>query len=422
MYVPKKTVRKRVLQDSTTPYHTDVIPDLPRPPLVTKTAWSFDPWNMTQYTESESHPWHSKPREKGDLGGPFLTRKIEQHSPIPATYDLRRPMGGAEHTRSNVFVLPRTPLKAGVFSTGGDHSVFTTRYDSSDSQLRAFGTQAIARCSPVSPLASAATSLGELMREGLPSVVGLQAAKKPGAKGAAGEYLNWQFGIAPVISDFKDLAKSIQHQDKLLRQLRRDSGKLVRRRYKFDIAPELVSQTETPGATAYVGASNLWYSVPQGKGTLVREVKKTTRRWFEGAFTYHLADAEGFSKVARWAQEAERLYGLTPDVADVWNLLPWSWLSDWALNTGDVLQNVSSASQFGLVMPYGYMMETTIVEYSYTLSGLTIPWAPKTVKLRYTDTVKKRIQASPFGFGVTWDGLSVSQATILAALGITRLR
>jgi hypothetical protein len=261
------------------------------------------------------------------------------------------------------------------------------------------------------------------MNEGLPTVIGLQAAKKPGAKSASGEYLNYEFGIAPIISDFKSLGSSFLQQEKILGQLARDSGKQVRRRFEFNIQPDqIVSSTETPNSQVFTNASNAWYSPAQGTGTLVRVVKKNTRRWFEGAFTYHLAESEGINKIVRRAQEAERLYGLSPDLADAWNLLPWSWLSDWALNTGDVIQNFVSASQFGLVMPYGYMMEETIVEYQYTLKGLSIPWAPSEVSLRYSDTIKKRVQASPFGFGVTWDGLNTFQKTILAALGISRLR
>jgi len=42
--------------------------------------------------------------------------------------------------------------------------------------------------------------------------------------------------------------------------------------------------------------------------------------------------------------------------------------------------------------------------------------APVTVRT----TVKKRIKANPFGFGISWDGLSTTQQAIAAALGITR--
>jgi hypothetical protein len=37
-------------------------------------------------------------------------------------------------------------------------------------------------------------------------------------------------------------------------------------------------------------------------------------------------------------------------------------------------------------------------------------------------TVKQRLPATPFGFGLTFDGLSTKQKAILTALGITRVR
>jgi hypothetical protein len=75
------------------------------------------------------------------------------------------------------------------------------------------------------------------------------------------------------------------------------------------------------------------------------------------------------------------------------------------------------------------MMETTTVTDTFTASGpyssvgmagLSQPYpyvAPVTLRV----TTKKRVAASPFGFGLTWDSLSSVQKAIVAALGITRV-
>jgi hypothetical protein len=69
------------------------------------------------------------------------------------------------------------------------------------------------------------------------------------------------------------------------------------------------------------------------------------------------------------------------------------------------------------------MMEHSIKTDIYTFFGksgiygrpdLTVP------PLRLVTETKKRVPASPFGFGITWDGLSPLQVSILGALGITR--
>jgi len=74
------------------------------------------------------------------------------------------------------------------------------------------------------------------------------------------------------------------------------------------------------------------------------------------------------------------------------------------------------------------MMEHSIEKVSYSLSktsgwtgpnGTVYPGVTPSDVTFVTET-KKRIRANPFGFGVSWDGLSPFQASIAAALGITR--
>jgi hypothetical protein len=122
----------------------------------------------------------------------------------------------------------------------------------------------------------------------------------------------------------------------------------------------------------------------------------------------------------RFARKADLLFGttLTPEV--LWNIGPWSWAVDWFANTGDVISNLSSVAKYGLVMPYGYMMETTIVKDTYTLRENPLKQAITIRPLTFVTITKKRVRAHPFGFGVTWEGLSPLQLAILAALGISR--
>jgi hypothetical protein len=119
----------------------------------------------------------------------------------------------------------------------------------------------------------------------------------------------------------------------------------------------------------------------------------------------------------------DKLFGsaLTPDL--MWELTPWTWAIDWFSNAGDVLNNVTAFKLAGLVMRYGYIMEESIENRTYEMpstgySSLTGTLPPSS----YTKIVKRRRDANPFGFGLTWEGLSPTQLAITAALGITRLR
>jgi hypothetical protein len=123
----------------------------------------------------------------------------------------------------------------------------------------------------------------------------------------------------------------------------------------------------------------------------------------------------------RDALRAKKLLGIIPTPSTLWNLAPWSWATDWFLNTGDVISNLTDWATDGLVMRYGYMMEHTIVRDTYTLTkpGLSSPGVRVQPLTLVTET-KMRRKANPFGFGLTWSGLSPRQTAIAVALGLTR--
>jgi hypothetical protein len=217
------------------------------------------------------------------------------------------------------------------------------------------------------------------------------------------------------------LGNAFIHADKVLAQYERDAGRVVRRRYRFPTKTSISESVVATGQVAQLLFDNATLrDGTSGKLTRIRETEY--RQWFSGAFTYYLPIGyESRNALARVAAEASTLLGLslTPDV--LWELTPWSWAVDWFSNAGDVIHNISRFADHGLVMRYGYMMEHSICKDTYILerSGLAgnVPVAPLTL---VTET-KQRRPANPFGFGLTWEGLSSFQAAILAALGITRL-
>jgi Pyruvate/2-oxoacid:ferredoxin oxidoreductase gamma subunit len=207
-------------------------------------------------------------------------------------------------------------------------------------------------------------------------------------------------------------------------QYERDRGRLVRRRYQFDTEKSETTQILSLNKSADMLAP---ISGVGGFGTSktgVWSLKTTTTidRWFSGAFVYGSPIRDTYvSESLDLAEKADRLLGLslTPDV--LWNLTPWSWATDWALNTGDILAYASDVASQGLVMRYGYIMEHSIREYEYQLTGAVRRGRDLgTLNAVLTTEVKQRRGANPFGFGLTWDGLTTAQASILAALGISR--
>jgi len=244
---------------------------------------------------------------------------------------------------------------------------------------------------------------------------GLKTMKdaKAASKGAADDYLNFQFGLIPTTSDVVSFAVAADSFNRLVRQYERDAGKVVRRRWSFEpITSEEV--TVTTGMPYMDPMSGVFFPA---NGTIVRTRNKSVRRWFSGAFTYHLpAGYSSRNKLISFESQIQQLLGIQPTPETLWNLAPWSWAVDWFSSAGDVVSNISDWATDGLVMRYGYIMEHSMSVDTYTHSSNGV--SPVTVGRE----VKRRRRANPFGFGLTWNGLSPRQLAIAAALGITRIK
>jgi hypothetical protein len=269
-----------------------------------------------------------------------------------------------------------------------------------------------------------ATALGEVRREGLPHIVGSQTWKNRTrvARNAGSEYLGIQFGWVPLINDVGDFAKGVKNFDSLISQYERDSGKQVRRSYNFPVRKETLQNFSIANVRPFISPYNSLFEIFGVFGSVVVERKIVQRRWFSGAFTYHLPTGyDSRSKLDRFALITDKVFGITPTPETLWNLAPWSWASDWFANTGDVISNATSWARDGLVLRYGYIMEHTIVSDTYTWSGPTgFQGGARPTPFKMVTETKIRRRANPFGFGVNWSGLSPYQLSIAAALGLSR--
>lgn len=297
-----------------------------------------------------------------------------------------------------------------------------------------YGPRAISETIPTNPVSSLATSLAELKREGIPSLVGHQSlvSGKGPQKNLGGEYLNYEFGWKPLIGAMSDTMLAVSESARLLRQYQRDSGRWVRRDYTF---PELVShvvQLPTKQSTTCLhdpfndGNFGRYFdsNATLNNCRFHEETRITQKVWFKGAYSYYLqGDNSHLNRLYSFEQKAQKLLGLriTPEV--LWDLQPWSWLVDWNLNVGDNIANASRLSSDGLVIRYGYLMRTTTTVHTSTVSGLVpangMP-ATGPISTTWTRVQKERVRAEPYGFGSNPQSYTGRQWAILAALGMTK--
>lgn len=372
-----------------------------------------------QITRSEGHPW-PKAKNVKDIGGPFDTVKLtyESSGNGRVVYDRLYSQFREENDHS---IAPRgAGIPAEFQTTAGSLEYYAGWiHNGSASALGPIGTAFINQTIPTNPVVDGAVSLAELFREGIPHMIGSSILKDRVGfmRSLGGEYLNYQFGWKPLVSDVRSAAKAIIESERILTQLARDSGKNVHR--KRISQPIKTTRVYTDSANHYAGMSGTDAAAPPW----YRETDTTTTiRWFSGCYTYEYEPTR-LDTLQRIATQARLLYGLQLDPEVLWNLAPWSWLVDWIANVGPFLGNVSAFQRDGLVLRYGYVMEET----TRTLTRLNrVPakpgfgtWPP-VARDEFVGIRKRREKATPYGFGLTQSAFTNRQWAILAALGMTK--
>jgi hypothetical protein len=277
------------------------------------------------------------------------------------------------------------------------------------------GTTSIARTIPTNPSAQMAVAFTETAKDGLPHLIGSTAVKSQvkAARKAGDEYLNYQFGWLPLVSDVKKFAHSVLHGDEIMRGYYKGSSKKLRRSFEYP---------GTGGESSWIGGGFVDGSLALGGTAYVTDVT-SQRRWFSGCFKYYVPiSAQQQGRFSYYRTRAEHLLGLelTPEV--MWNVAPWSWALDWFADTGDVLHNISRLGKDGLAMQYGYQMCHGLTSREISFIGTEPLIKGQTSYYKRTFETKQRIPASPYGFGISFEGLSNTQKAITVALGLTSAR
>lgn len=308
--------------------------------------------------------------------------------------------------------------------------------DKNESQMKTDGTNAISYSAPTNPASSLGTTLAESVREGIPSLPGIQSWKRRTEllKGAGSEYLNYIFGWDPLVREVGEVRDAARHHRDIMKQYHEGEGRNTHRTFSYPSKRTEVRKdmgTEFPSFPREQGFWNLNGPQPQRQVSWVSE----TKRWFEGCYTYALpSSTDSWRRSMGYGSDADQLFGLTLTPSLLWELTPWSWAVDWFSNVGENINNITNFGLAGLVLRYGYMMEESIDIVTASGGSCQVASTSKS-KPRSTETVvpasgwsrgfeivtKRRVPASPFGFSIGWEGLSPTQLAITAALGITKL-
>lgn len=402
-----------------------------------------------QLTWSQGHPWPPRKGQNGDVGGPFRTFKSWFSSepwgeprgsknlfPRDSAWSAGDILYSIQHKPTNIASLSQSP-----------NTTFSELGILSEAQLLAKGTLAIERCKPTRGANQLLVALTELKRDGMPLVPGhgfteiwRDFRRKFGTgvvndprkyinalarfvREDSSEFLNLAFGWMPLISDTQKLLDSYQKLPQIWDQYQRDAGRRVRRSFAFP-TEKTTEVSGLQGTTSDPVASSFCY-FGSGQRRLTQVVTRDLS--FKGAFRYYLPGKQENTPLAelyRFAQYADKVYGLTPTPDNVWNLIPWTWAADWFSNLGSVISNLSDWATKGLVLDYGYVIERyrRLRQFNADFGWYSTRVGPTQIHLEMYQNVQvlTRLQATPFGFGLNWEGFTPFQLAILAALQISR--
>lgn len=219
-------------------------------------------------------------------------------------------------------------------AVSGSTEMTLAPYELQESDVE-FVTRAFADTNPSKADFDAAVFIGEL--KDVPGL--LRNAAQKLSKFGANEYLKFEYGWKPLISDMRKLMRSMLYLERRIDNLRRLREKhVIRRHYRppnrFDAAWTTHSRWE----------SSLGSLFP-----IEGEQRVDTERWCICSWI-----SDDFDKGALPVTDQElmstarrALLGGTIDGSTLWELMPWSWLIDWNTNISEFLQsqrNVVGAS------------------------------------------------------------------------------
>jgi hypothetical protein len=283
----------------------------------------------------------------------------------------------------------------------------------SDSSQYALGSTALSRSWPTNPTVDGLQDITDSIKDGIPSLIGVHTWRHRThlANSAGSEYLNVEFGWLPLVSDIRKFAHAVKHHSQIMADLHSGSGKSTRIGYAFP-----GSSSSSMGEASFF----LHKGGNTGNSTVVSGSwfkSQETTIWFKGACTYLMPASDSqLGRAHQYYDYANRLLGIAPTPANIWQAEPWTWALDWFTNAGDIVNNLATLHSNSMVLNYGYLM--THVRSVDSISTTGIPgWSP--CSRTHVREFKKRMPATPYGFGISDGDLSSSQIAVIAALGLS---
>lgn len=333
--------------------------------------------------------------------------------------------GGSTHVlisgqRSSGHIFNGVPTYAGDYGAP-PHELSDSLGTTEANQL---ALDAIAKTNINAPVFSLPRWLGEL--KDLPALVrslgrehllmtSQYRSGKAFSKRLADRDLELRFGIFPMVDDLRKIVQTSIVATKRLRWLNRL------------YAGEAIRRSATLGATStgrFLSSVLLW-STGTTVNTGGRTIRTTQKTW--GSVQWILdRDMTPYTPLDTSDDRREAVvrsvYGLTPQALSLaaWELIPWTWLTDWFLDLGSLIQAVQNSIPVKSSR-VNIMRMTDTIERGYPTCShkelvLTGTW------YRWRRTKRRVPVSSPSPFHITLPLLEADCFSILSSLAVQRRR
>jgi len=237
-------------------------------------------------------------------------------------------------------------------------------------------------------------------------------------------WLALKFGWEPLLRDVRNYVLTQIDAQNRLKQLLRDNGKTVRRRY-------ILFDEDVPGTPFYEEAD---YYQAMKPGFVTQYYSRPTH--YKRTFTQH-RKCHGVAAFKYWLPDGPRdvnwtrammarIFGLYPSPKSVYNALPWTWLIDWGVNVSKMLENMDAGVADRLAASHFYMMYEWIMQDHLEVNAWYRRESGEEVSAVSSSFArcsnKRRSKGDPFGWNTPENSLTGMQLSILGALGASRVR
>jgi hypothetical protein len=244
-------------------------------------------------------------------------------------------------------------------------------------------------------------------------------------KKIADTFINEQFGWVPMIKDIRDINHVFQNQAKIKSQMRNENNRWIHR--KATLLDDYQETKLLSGEGMRVAPAGDFVS------TLFRDgaaphwelwEKKYSHITTSGSFKYYRPEFDDsipdYSSAWNEAQRQLTMYGIRITPSNVYRATPWTWLIDWFSDFGSVMDRITDWALDSISCRYLFLMRHDL--RTITLKQV-LPMRGGDVVLNFDRVIDSKIRRgsdSPYGFGLSWNGLSPRQLAILSALKISR--